>query len=537
MSFTPGMPFDKKPMTEVKWRVLACAVLALSAALTFQFHATGGRVAYTMDSLSYRDAALNLLAGRVLMATNTYAASPEHIPFVVWPPAYPALWAASANMFGLDFEHTPALLAPILLGLTVLSLFWAALLLTGKPVVAGLVAVLNVLSPSIMAAFGHAWSETLFVPLVILAFASVWKYALAARESERWAWLVLAAVFVALANWVRYFGAIFLPLLAVSVFVLSRQVFRQRLLHACGALLAALLAIAPLWQRNFRLSGSITGSDRGGAPSDVMERLLGDLGNIEMMFEYWLFNYDTVLSAHLKIPMLAIATVLAFRALRKSGWRPCLPMTVVLPLAWAGVQLLFLLYARMRYRELDLDYRMLVPIVPFLFLGAAPALGALAPATSPRLTAGLAALVIALLFHTGWNEGSRVRENYAEGKSPAWRAKSFAIVYRDLVGTSRRSQSIKEIIGGLPPGTLVLTDYRPLFIRYLADVRAYGVHVMDDCARWLRAHDEGVLLTGYAQADALWKGQLWAKECLQTNPRWKLIVVTGTASHKLILDE
>lgn len=537
MSFSAGMPLVKKSITRDKWRVMAYAMLALLAALALQFHATGGRVAYTMDSLSYRDAALNLLAGRVLMATNTLAEVPEHIPFVVWPPAYPTLWAGMAHVLDLNIDRIPILLAPVLLGLTVLCMYWTALMLSGKPVVASLVAAVSAFSPSIMAVYGYAWSEGLFVPLVVLAFASVWKFGAAAREGERWGWLVLAVFFVALANWVRYAGAIFLPLMAGSLYVLSGHAFRQRLLHSCSALLLALLAVAPLWLRNYRLSGNIAGSGRGGAPSDIIGRLLDDLDNIELMFEYWLFNYDTVLSAHLKIPMLAVATFLAIKCIRKSGWRLHLPRAVVLPMAWAGGQLLFLLYARVRYRELDLDYRMLASVVPFLLLAITPGLKTVLSGASSRLAVGFAVLVMALLVHTGWRESTRVHENYAAGKEPAWRAKSFAIIYHDLNEASRRSRALKTAIGELPPGMLVLTDYRALYVRYLAGIRAFAVNGVDDCARWLRTHDEGVLLTGYAQTDATWKGQYWASECLPNNPRWRIIVITGIASHKLILDE
>ena len=49
---------------------IAYGLIALTMVLALMQYATGGRVAYTMDSLSHRDAALNFIAGHSMQATN-----------------------------------------------------------------------------------------------------------------------------------------------------------------------------------------------------------------------------------------------------------------------------------------------------------------------------------------------------------------------------------------------------------------------------------------------------------------------------------
>jgi len=49
---------------------IAWPCLVVVCALSVWFYAGGGGIAYTVDSLTYRDAAINILAGRPFMATN-----------------------------------------------------------------------------------------------------------------------------------------------------------------------------------------------------------------------------------------------------------------------------------------------------------------------------------------------------------------------------------------------------------------------------------------------------------------------------------
>lgn len=524
-------------MNRLRSSVLAHASIALLTTLALWFYAGGGQVAYTMDSLTYRDAALNLLAGHSLSATNVWGETPAHISLLQWPPGYPALWAAVVALTGLGIDVAPRLLNPLLLATTALALFWAALLLSGRPVVATLVSIAHASTPSSMAVFGHAWSETLFLPLVVLAFAALRKYGKHAGDTDKpLQWLILAALCIGLANWARYTGVIFLLLLPLTVLASSGRPLVHRAKHAVIVSLIGGVLVVPLWWRNFRLTGTLSGSERGGIARYPIDKLLGDIERIIEMFEHSLFNFDMLLRAHLEIPILAAAVFLLVRTVRRSGVVRLRSALAWLPLIWAGVGTAFLLYARIFQRDVDLDFRMLSAIVPFILLACVPLVNAAISAGSQIWQKSFLALMVGLIMHTGLQEAHRVHANYADHKAPGWRAR-FAFVYRDLSMASSTTRALKDAISTLTPGTLVLTDYRALYIRYLLDVRAYAVSEAENCRRWLRLHPQGVLLTGHKADTADWHAGTWVANCIGENPGWRVLRISGRGAHSLITDE
>ena len=153
--------------------------------------------------------------------------------FLLWPSGYPALWASVARLGNIPIDDVPSLLNPVLLGITTLTIFWIGCLVTGQPVIAFVVATVSAFVPSNMIVFGHAWSETAFIPLLLLAYAAFWKYRVSHKSLL---WLTIAAICIGLANWIRYAGVVFYPIFFVSVLAFSVATPRIRLLHALGAL-------------------------------------------------------------------------------------------------------------------------------------------------------------------------------------------------------------------------------------------------------------------------------------------------------------
>jgi len=98
-----------------------------------------------------------------MQSTNVFAPKPEYLPLLVWPPAYPALWASVTQLTNIDIDAVPSLLNPVLLCITTLSIFWICWRVTGSSTVACVVATVNAFVPGSMIVYGHAWSETLFI--------------------------------------------------------------------------------------------------------------------------------------------------------------------------------------------------------------------------------------------------------------------------------------------------------------------------------------------------------------------------------------
>lgn len=506
--------------------LLTCllALVALAIAQSLMLYATNGRVAYTMDSLSYRDAALNFVAGRSMQSTNVLAMSPEYQPFLLWPSGYPALWASVARLGNIPIDDVPSLLNPVLLGITTLTIFWIGCLVTGQPVIAFVVATVSAFVPSNMIVFGHAWSETAFIPLLLLAYAAFWKYRVSHKSLL---WLTIAAICIGLANWIRYAGVVFYPIFFVSVLAFSVATPRIRLLHALGATLLSLALAFPLWLRNWQLSGNISGSSRSGVvPND---RLIQDASAILDLIEHSFFAFSMVLRANLEIPIIIAIVYILVTALRRQGVQRLMGVEIWLPVFWLTGYILFLLYARTIRADVPMDLRMLAVAFPFILLALLPTINAAFSDRSITLQKSLVILLLGLLVNSGCHEAYATRENYASAGVPRWRSKFF-FSFRDLRNTSPTSHALLESIGPAQPTSLILTDYSARYIRYLTGARAYQPTNDKDCSRWSDGSTEGLLLIGSPDLPA------WAADCLRTSTKWQLLLPTGRASPSIYAD-
>ena len=486
-------------------------------------YATGGRVAYTMDSLTYRDAALHFSAGHPMQATNVTAQTPELQPLLNWPPAYPALWSVGLSLQGRLVDGVPSLLNPVLLVITTLAIFWICWRVTGKPVIAAVMAIVNGFTPTSMIVYGHAWSETLFIPMLLLAYAAFWKYRI---SGGKLVWLAVAVTLVGSSNWVRYAGVVFLPILGFSVLVASSSTLGRRIGHAAGAMLLGAAMVFPLWLRNWQLSGNISGSIRGGVPK--ADRWLEDLAIIVDLFEHCFFAFSMVLRANLEIPILIAASFVVYKAVRRSGVQWFRPPEVWLPMVWLAGYLLFLLYARRIQTTVDLDLRMVAIAAPFLLLAMTPFVNA---AFSDRVLDTrkmLVVLLLGLLVYSGMDQANRTHENYASDGIPRWRS-AFGLGYRELRDTAPTSRAIKGSIGPTDASTVILTDYRALYIRYLTGAKTYSPEG-NDCKQWANVTAGGILFVGGVELPP------WAVDCLKVKSQWRLLRPTGKAAPSMYVD-
>jgi hypothetical protein len=430
-----------------------------------------GHIAYTMDSLTYRDVALNVLQGNGLSTSNTFGTTPARVPLLQWPPAYPVLWAAMAAT-GINVDVVPQVLSPLLYVITLALLFWIGLGITKSSNAAAVMLLLFTALPTGLAIFSFAWSETLFIPLILGAFLCLLNYA-EAYGKARVVWLGVAALCIGLANWTRYTGVIFLLLLPASVLFLTEGALTKRLTNSTMALGIAILIVCPLWIRNFALTGMISGSDRGGYTRlGATKQLSLDLETLWNMVVYPLFSFDTVLYWFLGPLFLALTGYVVWNN-RKRIKMPGKP--IFLTFSWAFVILAFLLFARVVQRGVDFDYRMLAIPAPFVIV----AMVALLVSNVKSSQFVLLTVVVALMSNSMFEEGQRLHKQIAHKLSPGWRHAAFLLVYRDLHKDYSYARNIK--IPAMLPNAAILTDYRGLFIRYLTGHMAYQVTSEENC--------------------------------------------------------
>jgi 4-amino-4-deoxy-L-arabinose transferase and related glycosyltransferases of PMT family len=203
------------------------------------------------DSFWYYAQARNLRAGngyidiaRQLGAFNGHPAVAGHRATAYWPPLFPMFLAVWQAIFG-ESIRTSQLMGCVTGAGTVLLTGLLGRAVAGRTV--GLVAAALVgLSPFVIAVDGSLMSETLYLPLVLLALLFAYR----ARERPTlWSWVLLGAT-IGLASLARG-DALFLVVVAmIPAAFLARGSWKNFTLRMGAGLLALALVITPWVVRN-----------------------------------------------------------------------------------------------------------------------------------------------------------------------------------------------------------------------------------------------------------------------------------------------
>ena len=231
-----------------KLRGYALAVLAGTAASTLMFLISGWGPGISPDSVTYIEAARNILAGRGFWANGQ--------PVTHFPPAYPVLLSLTAHVTGGDVLNAARLLCILLFGVNTALLGTAVLRGTGFSLGAsGLAMLFFLCSPLILIIHYMAWTESLFMALLLSCII------LACSHFNKPNRLILAAsaLCASLAFGMRYAGASLAPPFIAALFLFRRRPLRQT---AVDAAIFTIIAVGPmaLWfLRNIYATNSAAG--------------------------------------------------------------------------------------------------------------------------------------------------------------------------------------------------------------------------------------------------------------------------------------
>jgi hypothetical protein len=232
--------------------LVAALVIAgvASAGVVVTLRLTMIRAYHTHDSASYLGAARNAVKGRGL--TLPWGSPPDR-PLVHFPPLYPAVLAA-IGFLGPDPLSVTRWLNALLFGANIALVAFAAFRMTRNRFLSCLAAVLVASSPAMLRIHTAAWSEPLFMFLMVIALAALHAYA--QRPTRRLFFLACDAT--ALALLCRWTGA---PLVWTGLIVLcafgSGGIVKR--LGRCAAFgFYSCLPIGLWLLRNLRASGSAT---------------------------------------------------------------------------------------------------------------------------------------------------------------------------------------------------------------------------------------------------------------------------------------
>ena len=210
----------------------------------------------TPEGLGLSDDSIAYIAGaRSLLAGHGYREAwlVSNKPITHFPPGFSSALAI-IGLFGLDPLRGSRLLNALLFGFSTTLLGILGWRMT-KSLIAGLVlAVLFILSGSLLQVYTTAMSEPLFIFLSLLAF---WMFDLYFERDLHWLWLVLCGVFVGLAYLTRYAGLALAATFLVALFILH-DTWRKRFVSA-GVFLVGVIPWILVWSiRNFLAAGNAT---------------------------------------------------------------------------------------------------------------------------------------------------------------------------------------------------------------------------------------------------------------------------------------
>ena len=229
---------------------LAVVILALAGAgLVLLSTARYGIGSDSWDSVIFLDVARNLVSGKGFVFH-------DGSPLVLWPPLYSMLLA----LIGFATRLEPAVFAhlvnAVLFALVIClsaRLFQTGSRQTTIYSVLGVCAVL--LSIPLSGVYAMAWSECLFIPLVLLYLVFAQRY----WDSGGMLSLAVMTISTALACLTRYIGVVLVPAGVLTIILATRVSFKTRFTHAFAF---AVLSPVPLglWLvRNYRLTGTLFG--------------------------------------------------------------------------------------------------------------------------------------------------------------------------------------------------------------------------------------------------------------------------------------
>lgn len=246
---TDSISSDLKRLRMQKWFLLFigfCGVVTVLAC-TVDFG-----VGVTPDSAVYAGMAESLLDGDGFLNCNFGVDG--KVPVVEFPFLYPGLLAVF-KIVGVDYFDAARYISAVSYGAVIFLSGLLALRLSKSFVMAILCSVAIVFSRPLFHIHTMAWTETLFVSMIMLSFWSLIRFV---EDNTFGTWLVLSLA-VGAACVTRYIGVFMIPAAGLFLLLYLKRPFLKRLLVAAGFGFTAAIPIVGWLIRNYVLTGTLTG--------------------------------------------------------------------------------------------------------------------------------------------------------------------------------------------------------------------------------------------------------------------------------------
>lgn len=472
-------------------------------------------VALSMDSLNYLLAARSLFDGHGLALPGDRITGPVREVMTTWPPLYSLLLAPVYALHHGDGIAIEGLIRYVNAALLIASLLMLQVILSRSlrfnPYLAALCVICFALLIPVQVIFLYAWSETLFLPLLLALLYLLLAYHRHAAGTLGLTRLVVIGLVTASLVYTRYMGVVFIALVPMALLLLADggAWLRVRRAIVSGAVGAA--ALIPLFAFNLLATGHLSGADRGRPPF----RLGSDIGLLG----------DVLVRSLVAIPVPALLAGLAAMALlvgvvaARRGVRPLSPGLALF--AVCSLWLVGYLTALVVFRSLqhiDLDTRMISLAVPFVFLIIAAAAGEVFQATrhtAAKVAMGaLVLLIVAPTVVSSVGTYSTIRAAWKDHRVPG---QISGIRYNSITNVGLEPlRVIQQRLSRDADGVVVTDIPRPQIVRYFfpgARVLRLPEGPFEPVERQFLAHEDGMLVLTSPESLAV-IGQAFGQEAV-----------------------
>lgn len=319
-------------------------------------------VGMNRGSVNYIDLARNFSAGHGLVALSFYVG--RVIPWVWYPPLY-SIVLACVGFFGIDLLDAARWMNALLFGFNV---FMAGFLVYrySKYLWASILGSLLVFT-SVDMLFIHsmAWAEPLFISLGILGLFFLDVY----FEKRNYSFLIISALFIALAFLDRYVGISLVIVGIISIFFMAKEKYEKKILPCLVFAGVSCFPIACWFIRNLYVVGKLTGRRPFFHPITLY-----NLESAVNVFSLWLLPGSIPsavrYSLFLLIALSLFILIVVFMKKAKVANKPLVPGFLWILFNFIWVYFVFLILSISFFdRYTPLDNRILLPLyIPAVIL-------------------------------------------------------------------------------------------------------------------------------------------------------------------------
>ena len=417
------------------------------------------------DSIAYLDIAANFKAGRGLSATNFSLENPEGQAVVhqrSWPPAY----QLALSGFIKDFRDVKgaANLSTVLLFTTLAVIF---LLLSTQLywVIALIGSMLISLSLPIVLVYTYAWSEALFIPLLIITVYAAIGYTNGnlGTPLRRFGWMVLMLTGLILMAYTRYIGIAFAVLIP-SVFLLSRK-DKWDWIMLPSTIITYAMAVGYWLYDNYQLTGSISGTARPPSDKSLIENGLATAYALLTSLPVSLLSY--LISLAITAGVVFTLTHYWHKFDNKNHtqmWRPLLLLAIS-----AGIYLLALVALRSHSQFDNIDVRLIAPAIPLILMLLMMTSGFAGSRKVKLLVIGITAFIVISQATRGYSLYYSAMNNLVKHGSQQRSIKVGKLIYNDITPNPSDNPDSKAL-HTLVDKKGVLIIQRPIIWRFITGI-------------------------------------------------------------------